>query len=118
MLRLTENHEPDSMETKEPFHEVEGESAQAIAVGNHDLLESSSVRELQNLEQPAPLEVDSGPDVPDDAVFGEAFPHEFDLAFEIGLLADGRDAAIAYALPSGNTRRLHFFRGCGGSMFG
>jgi hypothetical protein len=40
---LTENQEPDSTEVKDPFQEVEGESAEAVTVGNHNLFDNSSV---------------------------------------------------------------------------
>ena len=65
-------------------------------MGNHNLLESSSV-----CERSAPLEVDARADVTDDPVVREPFLHEGDLTRKVIALADRGDSAVAEALHAG-----------------
>jgi hypothetical protein len=56
---VVENQEFDSVLLKDPGKEFEGEAAESVLVGNHDLLEMSLECEFQNGLKPLAFEVDA-----------------------------------------------------------
>jgi hypothetical protein len=91
---LVANHELAVAHVEHSLDELVGDAAQAIPVGNHDLLDASLDGSLQNGEQPAPVEVEAGRNIFHDLVFGIATYEGFALAFEVFFLLAARDADV------------------------
>lgn len=86
-----ENHDPDFMESKHPFEQFEGETAQSVAMGNHNgsSCKKALACELQYGLETSSVEVDAGSDVCDDVVFWEMLAHVLDLSLEVIFLSEG-----------------------------
>ena len=79
------------------FNEIDPESRESVAVGDHNFRDASSFDGVQNGEETPPLEVEARGDVDDDLVVVRAGePERFDLAQEVAgvALLTGRDASV------------------------
>jgi len=93
------NHEFCTAGAKLPLDEFGSETGESIAVGNHNFLDFSSIRAVQNGEKTLAFEVDAARDVADDDVVWKIRPHCCDLAVEIISLLCGADSAVAESFP-------------------
>jgi hypothetical protein len=95
--------------------ELEGDAAEPIPVGDHNLFDSPTDRAVQKGEQAPAVEVDPGRDILNDLVLGVARVEVCALALEVGTLLGARDAAVENACSRLCCR---FFRGGGGNVQG
>jgi len=96
VVTCAENHELHASLRKEPFHELEGKAAQAVAVGNHNCRDLAAMDEFQKPLEAGAVPVEAGPDVCDDEVgIGALLLEVGGLALEVAALVLGRDAGVA-----------------------
>ena len=79
-------------------------------VSDHNLLDTSTRRLVQNGDDTSSLPVDVRGDVVDDLVLWVRFLEGFDLPLEIGLLWGARDSGIADSVIVSLCSHNHFFR--------
>jgi hypothetical protein len=93
-LRFVENHEFDSVLGKDPLDELEGESAEAVSMGNDHFLNASSVDAFQKGKKTFAGEVDAAGNVFDELVVGVALLEVVDLSLEVFSLLVGGDSSV------------------------
>lgn len=81
------------------LEELEGEPAEPVPVGNHNLLDISPHGPVQNGKKAGSLPVDARGDVLDDFVFGMRGLEGLDLPGEVALLLAARDPRVADSGP-------------------
>jgi len=95
VLDTVENHEFSTVPLNKPFEQFEAEPAKPVSVGD-DKSELIALHEaFQNGTQSTPLEVEAGPDIPNDVGSGKLLTHLGDLADEIVRLLCRTDPAVA-----------------------
>lgn len=80
------NHEAAVGALEEPLDEFEREAAEAVAVGNHNLLDHACADSFQKGRKTGPAEVEARADVGDEVVVWVGGAEVGDLAIEVGLL--------------------------------
>jgi hypothetical protein len=93
-LRFVENHEFDSVLGKDPLDELEGESAEAVSMGNDHFFNASSVDAFQKGKKTFAGEVDATGNVLDELVVGVALLEVVDLSLEVFSLLVGGDSSV------------------------
>ena len=114
---LVANHDLSPALPKDVFDELEGDPAQSVSVGHHNLADVSADRAVQNGEQAPAVKVDAGRDILNDLVIGIAAGEVLALADEVGALLGAGDAAVDSPGAGGRRRgllRLRAFSGRGG----
>jgi hypothetical protein len=74
---------------EQPLKELESEARKAVAMGNHNALDTSLEELSQYGLKPAPLVVEAGGDVGDDAVGGASSTQEGHLSLQVASLLGG-----------------------------
>jgi hypothetical protein len=82
-ILLAENHERDAMLGEDPLHELDPEPSESVTVGNHNLLDLSCVRALQNGAEAPPVPVESRSNVLDELVSWSGGEQVRFLPFEV-----------------------------------
>jgi len=82
------------MTAEDPFKQVIAEAAESVAMGNGNFFDHSLESEFQKGLKSFPLEVESGSNVGDDEVVGEAFLHEGNLPLQVVALTCGGHSAV------------------------
>jgi hypothetical protein len=79
-VRVLVHHEPRVSLLEEVFHELNSEAAEAVSVGNHNLLDQAAVDAVQNGKKAFAAEVEAAANVGNDFVSRVDFLEGFDLA--------------------------------------
>ena len=90
--------------------EFDCKSAEAVAMSDHNLLDTSTHHLVQNGGDTNQLPVDVRGDVVDDLVLWVRFLEGFDLPLDIVLLWGARDSAIADSVIASLCCHHRFFR--------
>jgi hypothetical protein len=93
-VRLVVNHEAHAMALEDGLEQIKGESTKAVAVGNHNFVDSVLEDEVQKRLQAFAFEVEARSDVRDETVAGVGVPEVLDLAFKVFLLVGRTDACV------------------------
>jgi len=70
VVRVLVHHEPRASLAEQVLHELNAEAAEAVPVGDHNLLDQAAVDAVQNGEKALALEVEAAADVGDELVPG------------------------------------------------
>jgi len=97
---LVLNHDFTPGTLEDVLDELKGEAAEAISVGDHNLLDVSAHRSVQNGEETGPLPVDARGNVLDDLVLWERILEGLDLSLEGVLLRGTRHSGVADPGPA------------------
>ena len=82
------------MSTQHPFQDIETESRQPVATGNHDFFDSSVDRAVQKGEHARPFPVDSAGNIFDNSASRSLSKHIGPLSFEVIFLFVGRHSDV------------------------
>ena len=93
-LMFVENHEFCACLCEDDFKQLDSKPCQPIPVHNHNLLELSRQRELQNGLHSSAFEVDPGADIRDDSMGGEIGLQVLDLSLKVFSLVCATDPCV------------------------
>ncbi len=93
------------------LHEVESNSCEAVAMGNHDLADRAGDALVQNGDKPSAAKVDPAADICNDSVMGILGPQEIDLPLQITSLLGARHSRVneICSVRAGQSKRIARF---------